>query len=184
VILFGSAATNLVPGDSNASVDFFVSECPPAPFEPFCPATASACPCANAGGLFAGCENSLATGGARLIASGVASLSVDTLVLEGLGMPDSSALYFQGTARQSGGAGTVFGDGLRCVSGSIVRIATRMNSGHASAYPVGPAASVSQRGQVLAPGIRHYQIWYRNAAAYCTPSTYNLTNGVVVPWQP
>jgi hypothetical protein len=27
-------------------------------------------------------------------------------------MPDSSALYFQGTAQQNGGLGTVFGDGL------------------------------------------------------------------------
>jgi hypothetical protein len=27
-----------------------------------------------------------------------------------------------------------------------------------------------------------YQLWYRNAAAFCTPSTFNLTNGLDVTW--
>jgi len=31
--------------------------------------------------------------------------------------------------------------------------------------------------------LRHYQVWYLNAAAFCTASTFNLTNGVSVTWQ-
>ncbi len=26
--------------------------------------------------------------------------------------------------------------------------------------------------------------WYRNAAAFCTPSTFNLTNGLSITWVP
>jgi hypothetical protein len=32
--------------------------------------------------------------------------------------------------------------------------------------------------------VRSYQAWYRNAAAFCTPSTFNLTNGYSVTWAP
>jgi hypothetical protein len=99
-------------------------------------------------------------------------------------MPSSSALYFQGTTKLNSGMGIAFGDGLRCAGGSIVRLGTKNNVGGGSQYPVGPDPSVSVRGLVAAPGLRTYQIWYRNAAAFCTPSTFNLTNAVVVIWSP
>ena len=34
------------------------------------------------------------------------------------------------------------------------------------------------------PGTRTYQVWYRNAAAFCNAETFNLTNGVEVVWVP
>lgn len=41
------------------------------------------------------------------------------------------------------------------------------------------------RGMVPAAGaVRYYQGWYRNAAAFCTASTFNLTNGLRVQWIP
>jgi hypothetical protein len=33
-------------------------------------------------------------------------------------------------------------------------------------------------------GNRYYQVWYRDSAAFCTPSTFNLTNGLQVVWMP
>jgi hypothetical protein len=39
-------------------------------------------------------------------------------------------------------------------------------------------------GAVAAPVTRVYQAWFRNAAAFCTPATFNLTNGVAVEWVP
>jgi hypothetical protein len=99
-------------------------------------------------------------------------------------MPDSSALYFQGTTMQAGGAGSVFGDGLRCAGGSIVRLGTKTNVAGASHYPAAGDASVSIKGNVTAPGTRTYQVWYRNAASFCTLSTFNLSNGVQFPWVP
>jgi hypothetical protein len=44
--------------------------------------------------------------------------------------------------------------------------------------------SASERGFVTAPGVRHYQVHYRNSAAFCTPQTFNMTNAVSVSWGP
>ncbi len=144
---------------------------------------ATPCPCGNASpaGAGEGCLNSLG-GGGRLAAGGAASLAGDTLVLIGSGMPNSSALYFQGTAQVNGGAGSVFGDGLRCAGGSVVRLATKANVGGASQYPSAGDPPVSVRGMVAASGVRVYQVWYRNAASFCQPETFNLSGGVLVNW--
>jgi hypothetical protein len=92
---------------------------------------------------------------------------------------------FPGTAQIASGLGTGFGDGLRCAGGSIVRLGTKTNVAGASQYPSGNDQSISVRGLIpLAGGLRTYQAWYRNAAPFCTPSTFNLTNGLQVTWQP
>ncbi len=146
--------------------------------------TGAACPCANGlGGR--GCENSFATGGGRLSATGTAVVGADTLVLAASGLPtNASVLFFQGTQSQSGGAGIVFGDGIRCAGGSVIRLGTKTASvGEASfGHGIGSDPDVSVRGAVPAGALRYYQAWYRNAAVYCTPSTFNLTNGLAVQW--
>jgi probable HAF family extracellular repeat protein len=145
--------------------------------------TGTACPCNNDSpiGDQSGCSNSLGFGG-RVAATGIESLSADTLVLRGSAMPNSSALYFQGTQQNNSGFGTVFGDGLRCVGGSVVRLGTKLNVAGESMYPESGDASISVRGGVTSAGHRTYQVWYRNAAAFCTSSTFNLTNGVDITW--
>jgi hypothetical protein len=140
----------------------------------------AACPCANNGASGEGCLNSLGIGG-KLIATGQASLSSDTLELSGSRMPNSSALYFQGTS-QTGG--TAFGDGKRCVAGAVHRLGIKTNASGASQYPGATDLPISIQGAVVAPGTRDYQIWYRNAAAFCTPNTFNLTNGWAIVWIP
>ncbi len=158
---------------------------PNLPFPTFCfgDGTGTQCPCGNdsATGSEAGCQSSIGSGG-RLTATGHAALSADTLALHGSQMPNSSALYFQGTTQSAGGAGTVFGDGLRCASGSIVRLGAKVNALGVSGYPGVGEPTVSAKGAITAPGVRTYQVWFRNAAAYCTPSTFNLTNGVEITW--
>jgi acetyl esterase/lipase len=144
----------------------------------------AACPCGNTSppGAAAGCRNSLGVG-ARLIAHGTASLAQDTLLLVGNGMPDSSALYFQGsTALDAGGIGQPFGDGLRCAGGLVVRLRTVTNAGGGSSHPGPGDLPVSVRGAIAAPGTRWYQVWYRNAVGFCTPATFNLSNAVRVDW--
>ena len=143
------------------------------------------CPCANHSptSARAGCVNSLGQG-ATLSATGGASLAADTLDLHGALMPNSTALYLQGTQRENSGCGTVLYDGLLCVGGSIVRLGSRTNAGGASSFPGGVGASVSVRGGVVAPGTRQYQVWYRNAASFCAPGTANLSNGWEVTWAP
>jgi hypothetical protein len=144
----------------------------------------AACPCGNNGSSGHGCANSLNPAGAQLTANGSSSISNDTVVLLGNGMPDSSVLYFQGTSQHSGGAGTAFGDGKRCAGGTVTRLGTQQNVGGASQYPAAGDPSVSVRGGVTAPGVRTYQAWYRNAASFCTPATFNLSNGIEISWGP
>lgn len=141
----------------------------------------AACPCGNAGAAGNGCANSASAAGAHLEGLGAASLSADSLQLAGSGMPNSTALYFQGTSATSFG----FGDGLRCAGGSIVRLGTRMNSAGGSLWPGIGNPRVSVGGGVAGPGLRHYQVWYRNAdPAFCTSATFNLSNGYRVVWTP
>jgi len=146
------------------------------------------CPCNNHSTTAseAGCRNSTGNDG-RLAATGTADVSSDSVVLVGSGMPPgSTVLFFQGTSKVAAGAGAVFGDGLRCVGGSIVRLGSKSNSASGTAnYPTGAEADIHVRGNIPAGGgTRYYQAWYRNAAAYCTSVTFNLTNAYELSWRP
>jgi YVTN family beta-propeller protein len=146
--------------------------------------TAAPCPCGNQSPEgTGGCLNSLGTAG-RIQATGTAHISADTLLLSVTGVPNSSVLFFQGTALQSGGQGAAFGDGLRCAGGTIVRLKTRSASNGTAQYPVSGDLRIAQQGQVTSAGVRTYQAWYRNAANFCSASTFNLTNGWRTVWAP
>jgi len=58
------------------------------------------------------------------------------------------------------------------------------NVAGASTLPPPSGAPLRVLGQVVAPSERVYQVWYRDAASFCTPSTFNLTNGVRITWRP
>ncbi|MCY2959485.1 MAG: hypothetical protein NTY35_04905 [Planctomycetota bacterium] len=175
-----------IAGTSTTTVDVPGTGTGPAAYA-FCfgDGSGTACPCANNSpvGNNEGCLNSLGTGGS-LTVSGASSVGADTFSLVGNGMPDSSALYFQGTTQQAGGAGAAFGDGLRCAAGTVIRLGTKVNSLGTSQYPQVGDQSVSVRGTVAAGDVRTYQIWYRNAAAFCTASTFNVSNGYQAVWTP
>ncbi|MBK7874272.1 MAG: LamG domain-containing protein [Planctomycetes bacterium] len=139
------------------------------------------CPCGNDAPAASGrgCLNSLGVG-AWLVASGRASLANDGLVLTTQGLPAGTSLYFQGSAYD---APTPLGDGLRCAGGALVRLGTRANAGGASSYPPVGGTSISVRGSIAAPGaFAVYQVWYRNAASFCTSATFNTSNAVGVVW--
>lgn len=146
--------------------------------------TGTPCPCGNAGTAGNGCAHSLNAAGAHLAAQGIPSVSNDSLLLVGTGMTNSAVLYFQGTSPVAGGAGSVFGDGLRCAGGTVVRLGTKQNVGGSSSYPEILDPLVSIRGGITGgPQSRTYQCWYRNAdPAFCTVDTFNLSNGVTVVW--
>lgn len=98
----------------------------------------------------------------------------------------STVLFFQGTSRVNGGAGSVFGDGLRCVAGTVRRLGTTTNVNGSSEFP-GVGAAISIAGQIPSGGAvtRYYQAWYRDASvSFCSPSRFNLTNGLEVVWLP
>jgi len=183
-VVFTSYAANLAVSDTNQAPDVFVRDRGgPPPSFPFCFGISmlAVCPCTpSASGN--GCPNSVNLGGANLVASGTASILSDTLVLSGTGMPDGSALYFQGTNRVDGGSGASFGDGLRCAGGVITRLGTKTNVAGVSRYPEPGDPSISQVGGLTTTSSRTYQVWYRDPTPYCTPAAFNLTNGFEVAW--
>jgi hypothetical protein len=149
--------------------------------------TGTACPCGNhsAAGAGEGCLDSFGLG-AKLGVSGIGRVSLDSLSLDGSRMPGGGpALYFEGTAQQSAGAGIAFGDGKLCVGGTIIRLGVKFNTpAGTSSYPVGADPILSVAGFVVAGDTRTYQIWYRDSAAFCSAATYNLTNGMQTIWAP
>lgn len=180
-VAFVSAGTSLVAGDTNGLVDAFLWHT--ATSATICAGDTSLipCPCGNNAPANSnlGCLNSLGLGGS-LSATGASSLSADSVVLAGSQMPNSSALYFQGI----GVSASQFGDGIRCATGAVIRLAVTSNVIGASQYPGPGDPSVSVRGLVAAPGFRAYQVWYRNSASFCTSATFNLTNGFRISWGP
>jgi hypothetical protein len=143
------------------------------------------CPCNNdsAPGSGQGCLNSSSLGGI-LGATGVPSVGSDTLVLAAANLPPNvPGVFIQGNAEQAGGFGVMNGDGLLCVGTSLVRMGVSFaTSGGASSFPPAGHPSISVSGHVMPGDVRHYQLWYRNAAAFCTSATYNFTNGLTIVW--
>ncbi|MBI5362654.1 MAG: hypothetical protein HZA53_05710 [Planctomycetes bacterium] len=135
------------------------------------------CPCANVGSAGRGCANSVHPEGARLLATG--SAAADDVVLRAQGMPATVAcIYLQGDAQDD----VVFGDGVRCAGGSLLRLRTKLNVGGASSFPEAlvDTITLSARGGVSVGSglVRFYQTYYRNsAAAFCPPETFNVSKG-------
>jgi len=159
---------------------------------PFCFGDGSGsvlCPCdpGQSGNAGEGCANSTGRG-AQLIASGTASVTNDSVLLRAEGVPSvSSCLFFQGNIQQNGGNGVAFGDGLLCIASGVIRLGTRTASAGIVEYGAGNPGDIPVSVRGLVPvfgGTRHYQTWYRNAAAFCTSSTFNLSSAVTIQWTP
>jgi hypothetical protein len=151
-----------------------------------------ACPCANpALGPGQGCDNSSSTGGAMLSAAGNASLSSDTVVVNAIGeKPTATSILLQGDNLNA--TGTVFGQGIRCVAGSLKRLYVKNAVGGAVTMPGAGDPTITARatalGDTLAGGsIRYYGIYYRDPIVLggCSASsTFNVTNQASVTWNP
>jgi len=143
------------------------------------------CPCNNdsAPGSGQGCLNSNAIGGA-LSASGNPGVASDTLVLASDHLPPNvPGIYIQGNAMQAGGLGLMNGDGLLCVGTNLVRMGVSFASASGTSFfPPAGHPSISVSGHVMPGDVRHYQVWYRNPAPFCTSATYNFTNGLTIAW--
>lgn len=153
------------------------------------PEVTTRCPCANSGFPGRGCANSTpGSHGARLFALG--AISPDTVALYSTSMPATAlTVFLQGS--QSVSTGLTFGDGVRCVSGTLVRLGVQSAAGGVAAYP-GPAdpsitLRSAARGDPIAPGtVRNYQGWYRDGdPAFCASpqgGDGNVTNAVRITW--
>jgi|688.fasta_scaffold00457_16 hypothetical protein len=150
------------------------------------------CPCGNpAAGADRGCDNSSSTGGASLVGNGVASLSADTLTfLTADEKPTATSIVLSGNTLVA--TGSVFGQGVRCVGGSLKRLYVKNASGGSISAPGAFDQTVSLQsallGDVLAAGdTRYYMVYYRDPivlGSCSSTSTFNATNGLQVRWAP
>jgi hypothetical protein len=145
----------------------------------------NSCPCA-VWVDHVGCPNSLFPDGAVMVANDGAFVSEDSLVLTAMRVPDGPCLFFQGTSliTNLSTVGTTLGDGILCLSGTISRLGIGFAAANTVSYPGPTDPPVSVAGVVPAAQSRWYQGWYRDAAAYCTSSTFNLTTAIQVNWLP
>ncbi len=185
-VVFTSDAVDLVPGDTNGYFDVFLHDRHSSGFTSLCdPGTDGviACPCSNSpSGPDRGCDNSSATGGAALSAAGAAYLAIATAL----------SLLLQGDAPSSSGA--VYGQGVRCAGGSLVRLFAKHAIGGSVYVPDfgagDPAISAlsASKGDVIQPGhSRWYLVYYRDPSVLggCPlSSTFNATQTGRVTWWP
>ncbi len=149
--------------------------------------TSTPCPCANTGAAGHGCANSADANGALLEANGWTqpdpATGTDCVVLHGSHMTaTSTAIYLKGSSANPGAV--VFGDGLRCTAGALIRLRVKSNVGGASHFPEAGDPPLSVAGGTP-PGsgvTATYQVYYRDPASYCTALTYNITNAVSLDW--
>jgi len=114
------------------------------------------------------------TGSPALIAaSGSLSIAAANLVLAAVPVPNEPFIFFAGPNQIS----TPFGDGFRCVGGSVVRIwPPTMATGNNAARTVDPGALG------LTPGTWNIQCWFRDPTGMGVG--FNLSNGVEVVLAP
>jgi len=205
-VAFASAATNLVPGDTNGLPDVFVRDRGPAAFMSLChPGVGGviSCPCGQPANPAGGCANFGAgsTSGAVLSGSGVASLSADTLVLTtsnhrmpAIGVLNVFFSYKPGSATPT--TGNPSGAGVRCIGtgGDLRRLYTMQVFGGTGSKPGMGDPSVSARsasflGHAISAGeTRFYFNVYRDgqSSGPCgnTLTSTNLTNMGSIVWSP
>lgn len=149
--------------------------------------TDTACPCSNPGAAGRGCENTFATGGASIAASGLASIGADTLVMTATtAIPFGPGLYYEGSAPANAVApfGVAFGNGLRCAGGNTHRLEIRFAD---SVGASNTTVSLAAFGAASAGATYYYQLWYRDTGnvGSCTPGAgFNFSNARALTWIP
>jgi Tol biopolymer transport system component len=196
-VAFRGDASNLVPNDTNFVTDIFLHDRFASGFATLCDPgnnNVIACPCGNppsAPGR--GCDNSSYTGGASLSASGIAYLSIDSLVFTATNeMPTATSLLLQANVLIPNGL--VFGQGVRCVGGALKRMYAKTAAGGSITAPDFNAGdpTISARsaflGDPIQPGeARYYLVYYRDPIVLggCpATSTFNATQTGSASWWP
>ncbi|MCB9915940.1 MAG: hypothetical protein H6828_12490 [Planctomycetes bacterium] len=135
------------------------------------------CPCGNGSTAGEGCQNSSGLGG-RLDAAGSDSITSDDLQLSATQLlPNQPVLLFSGSLANNGGNGVLFGDGLRCAGGAVLRhgVQSPNASGQAS-WPTGLAGAHAWGVGTT----RYFQGWYRDPVGSPCGASFNLTQGLQV----
>jgi hypothetical protein len=124
------------------------------------------------------------TGSAALITrSGSCSVAANSFTLLASPVPNSVGIFFYSLGQTGGGAGTPFGNGLRCVgngSNQIVRLKPKIASGNllsdALDFTMLPA-----NGQISPGSTWNFQAWFRDVPG--GGAQFDLSDGLQVTFQ-
>jgi choice-of-anchor B domain-containing protein len=138
----------------------------------------ASCPCGNAGSSDTGCDIQQLTGGVRLDFVQQETSPQNRATLRGTGFPATTSpavVVIRGPGIEPAGP-VAFGDGLRCISVPLVRLAAGFSGHRTSFHGFGHGAGAGA-------GTFYYQLWFRNTPPmYCTPEAFNLSNGRTLTW--
>lgn len=185
-VAFNCAAPNVDLPDDNACSDIFLRDRADF-FQGFCesnPESGSACPCGDPGLAGHGCPNAIWSTGAALLAHGTPAL--DDVELVARGLPEGLALFVQGDLELQSPA--LFGHGLSCVGGQVLRLYSERVRGGTARAPApgepGLRARAARLGDVLLPGsMRFVQACYRDGPhGGCTERGLGLSSALRVRW--
>jgi hypothetical protein len=125
-----------------------------------------------------GAPNS-AGAGAAISATGSASISASDLVLHVNGCPPlQSGLFFYGTQQLD----LPFGNGVRCVGGTTIRLPLLTTSGGGLAAIILDYDALPPNGRILPGSSWNFQFWYRDPAG--GGANFNLSNASRIDFQP
>ena len=142
--------------------------------------TGTACPCGNNSTNGGGCANGTGEGNI-LSASGSNSISAADLELSSANaIASQPGLYFQGNNAINGGSGNVFGDGIRCAGGAVVRLQVRFSNATGESSTT---ANIAATGGVSAGDVKRYQHWSRDPNTSPCGNQFNLSNAIEIVWQ-
>jgi hypothetical protein len=184
----GSKAVHANQQGNGGEVDLVGGD---SPFTSFCyqnGALDTPCPCGNSGVIGHGCNNSRSSGGALLTAAG--SVDPDSVVLTSSSeLPAAMTIFMQGQTAMT--AGTLFGDGVRCVDTNVKRLAIKYALDGTAVFPEVGDPSIGSQSSALGDPImlgtsRYYQAYYRDpVSSFCAPplgDDFNSSNAVRVDW--
>ena len=85
----------------------------------------------------------------------------------------------------NGGNGNVFGDGLPCAGGGLIRLQIRTSDSSGSSSTT---IAIAAKGGVSPGDTKRYQCWYRdtsgNQPCGVGVNDFNLSNGYEITWLP
>lgn len=134
------------------------------------------CPCNNNGGNGEGCDTGSGFGG-LLTASGVPSISNDTLTMTASQVPNSHGFFMAGDLTLGGDNGVPFFDGIACITNPL-RVEKFVNGG---TIPLVNGPTISQYVSAAPGDTSYFQYWFRNGNGPCGAGV-NATNAIEVTW--
>jgi len=140
-------------------------------------------PTASLGSSFCTASPNSTTLGTEISATGSLSVADQNLTLKAINCPLMQVgVFFYGPVQLNGGNGLPFGDGLRCVGGSIVRIFPPVFVDGAGEANRTINWTLATSAGLLAGSTQHVQFWYRDPVALA--SGFNLSDALSLPLVP